>query len=404
MSPRGKRALVAAAAAVAAGFLGALVLWPALKREPPPLVLMVPEDPDFAAWREKIEAEYPPIPIRAFEDTTLVRYDLAEPLVAKLYVPLRTPDIVWQSQTNFRRRSNMHRRTPWPEHPGGSWILATNQDGLRMDAELDLEKRLFVVAGDSHMEGACSNGESAAGLLAAALEPTDPGLEVVNASCGGYSMHQYLGTLEHLCGDTPGQLVDTARPVPVEALAVVIYGGNDLSEVLRLAHYFHHSNRPAGWGRDNARVAPLRKSHPSVLGQAVTSLLYFRNAPSELQLALGECLDVAEELERHANRRGIRLVFCYLPSALSAERERHAAKLAPVVEALEITPKELAAEDAHGDLLIQGLKDLGAEVIDLRPLLTDDEQHFWSRDLHLNTRGQAHVAAALLDWFRSPSR
>jgi hypothetical protein len=133
-------------------------------------------------------------------------------------------------------------------------------------------------------------------------------------------------------------------------------------------------------------------------------MLYFRNAPSEFDLALREALAVSEELQHHANRRGFRLVFLYLPSALESEPELHAEVLQPIFDALEVTPEEEAAASACGDAYLCGLEALGCETLDLRPLLRNGEQHFWNRDLHLNLKGQALLAASLLDWYRTPAR
>jgi len=398
------RTMLAAAAALAAAGLAIFVIAPRLQTEPPPLRIMPQEEPLSPDARKELEVESPSIPIKAFEDTTLVRFDLAKPLLETVYPPLRTRDIVWQSQVGFRRRSDQNRPTPWPEHPKGEWTLRTNHAGFRMDAELDLSKRTFAITGDSHLDGACSNDESVAGLVTAALATEDPELQVANVACGGYSLHQYLGALEFLCGDTPGELVDTDRAISLETLAVAIYGGNDFSELLKLRHEFRGTRRPLGWGRDNERAKPLRKASPSVFGQALSSLLYFRNAPSEIDVAMDEALAITEELERHANRRGIRLVFLYLPSAITSEPQLHEELLEPVAGALEITPEQLAEEDRLGDALIAGLQKQGADIIDVRPLLADGQQHFWSQDLHLNLKGQAVVAAALLDWYRQPAR
>lgn len=388
-------------------------VWPkvsAMRGGPLPLTIVdaPPEDVGFAVWRERVEAQYPPIPIRAFQETTLKREVLAQPLLRKLFPVLGTPEMVWHPQLHFQRPRGLERRVVWPEHPAGEWWLRTNAAGFRMDDELAPEGPYFLIAGDSHVEGACSNDESVAGLVSAALagaEPTDEEpQQVVTAACGGYSFHQYLGSLEALDGDVPGQLVDLSKPPAVRTMAVVVYGGNDFQEVLKLAHYWARTDRPKGWGLDNERLAKWRQSELPVIGQGLESVLYFRRAPSEIELALSEALAVSEELQRHATLRGIRLVFLYLPSAMESEPERHRERLDPLLKDLAVTSEDLSLTFALGDRYLEGLQALGCDVLDLRPALREGGPYFWNLDLHLNLEGQRLVAARLLDWYRSPAR
>ncbi|MDF1798597.1 MAG: hypothetical protein P1V81_05435 [Planctomycetota bacterium] len=397
------RLIVALASALAAGLFAWFVVKPQLDAPPQPLAVVprTPQDADTAAWRARMEAELPPIPIRAFEDTTLVRSVLAAPILERLYVQLRTGAMAWHPQIGFRRPANLDDHYDWDELPLGGWNLTTNSEGWRADAELDPTLPIFAIAGDSHAEGACDLADTFSGRIAAALAGEQ--LQVLNAACGGHSFHQYLGVLEALCGDVPGQLVDRDADQPLETFVVSIYGGNDLHEVLRLAHWFGKSDRPPGWGRDNARIAPWRKEHLPAIAQAVEGAVYFRNNPGEAQLALAEAVAVCEELVRHAERRGIRLLFLYLPSPLETEPDAHAAQFEELLAAMELDGASLATYFELGDQLLSRLTDLGGEIRDLRPAFRDSSVPlFWERDLHLNLDGHALVAAEVLDWYRAP--
>lgn len=355
---------------------------------------------EFAERIAAIEARYPSVPIRAFPDTTLKRARLAREVLERYYISLRNGQYPYDPVRNFRRQVSQTERYPWPEHPAGAWVLRTNSEGLRMDAERGPGPYL-AIAGDSHMEGALANEEAVPGLMAAALADERPELQVVNVSCGGYSFHQYLGALEFLCGDEAGALVDPDADVPVEAYVMVVYGGNDFEEVLRLAHHFHGTQRPEGWGAENERLTPWRKSHPAALGQALNSIVYFRNAPSDLKFALEESLAVVEEVQRHASRRGFRFAVAYLPSALEVDPKRYVAEFAEPIAGLGITKDEVRGVDELTGAFLAGVRSLGVETIDLRPTLTGGGPYYWHYDLHLNLEGSARVAEQLLDWFRS---
>jgi lysophospholipase L1-like esterase len=408
VSPTSTRLLLVLASAALALALGRFVLVPLLSSEPPALVVVerTPEDEHTAAWRAEMNRLHPPVPIRAFDDTTLVRETLAEPTAARLYPQLRVGAMAWHPQVGFRRLPSQELRFAWPEHPAGHWSLTTNADGLRAPRELQPDEPLFVIVGDSHAEGACELEETFAGRLAADLEADpkqEPGLVVLNAASGGHSLHQYIGTLEDLAGDVPGEPVDPARPIRVRTLVVTVYGGNDFQEVLRLAHWFGHSERPPDWGRDNPRLAPWRATHMPAIAQAVEHALYFRNNPSEAELALAESLAIAEELQRHAERRGFRLLFLYLPSALETERGRHPEHFEALLADLELSDADLQGGFELGDRFLEGLGQLGVNSVDLRPSFrASPVSLFWERDLHLNLSGHERVAEAVLDWYRAP--
>ena len=397
------RVLIALASALVAGLFAWFVVKPQLDPTPQPLTIVqrTPEDADTTAWRVRMEAEYPPVPIHAFEDTTLERSALAQPILERLYVQLRTGVMAWHPQIGFRRPANLRDHYEWDELPRGGWTLATNSEGWRAEVEVDRSRPIFAVAGDSHAEGACDAADTFTGRIGAALADDD--LQVLNAACGGHSFHQYLGVLEALCGDVPGQPVDVEADHPLETLVVSIYGGNDLHEILRLAHWFGRSDRPPGWGRDNARIAPWRETHLPAIAQAVEGAVYFRNNPGEAQLALAEAVAVCEELVRHAERRGIRLLFLYLPSPLETEPEAHPTQFGDLLADLELDPAALETYFELGDELLSRLGDLGAEIRDLRPSFrASSVPLFWERDLHLNLDGHALVAEEVLDWYRAP--
>lgn len=403
------RLLLAAGGLACAGLVAWFVV-PSLRAgdEPPPLTLLRADETADAgaeetrARRAALEARYPSTPIRAFPDTTLERAALPREQVERLYLSVRKGQYPYDRALNFRRRANLDETYKWPEHPAGAWTLRTNGAGFRMDAELGGGPYLLV-AGDSHIDGACNNDETVPGLLAEALRTSRPELQVVNAACGGYSAHQYLGALELLCGDEPGTFVDVDAPVPVEALVVFVYGGNDFSEVLRLAHHFERTERPEGWGRENERLLPFVKTHAPAIGQALDSIVYFRNAEGEAESALRATLAVVEELGRHAARRDFRLLIAYLPSALEVERALHPGALDAPLAGLEVTDAELQGVTDLADRFLARAADLGVDTLDLRPTLSVGGPYYWDTDLHLNPTGHARVLEPVLEWFQAPA-
>ena len=206
--PRLALALLGALAAGVLSWLALPWLQARLGNPPAPLEILENEEErrdEFAERIAAIEARSPSIPIQAFPDTTLRRARLAREVLERYYISLRNGQYPYDAARNFRRQVSQTERFPWAEHPDGAWVLRTNSEGLRMDAERGPGPYL-AIAGDSHMEGALSNAESVPGRLASALANERPELQVVNVSCGGYSLHQYLGALEFLCDDEPGEI------------------------------------------------------------------------------------------------------------------------------------------------------------------------------------------------------
>jgi lysophospholipase L1-like esterase len=388
----------------------ALLLFPQLRGggAPPPLQVLElrPEDADFTRWREFMEAQYPPIPLAPYADSTLARSSLALELLQKIYPPLRTPSQVWDPFLGFHRPPNLDRMVPWQEHPNGEWRLRTNSNGQRMDFDPTLAQDALVigVAGDSHFDGVCNNSESLAGLLQKQLAQTFGAtpLEIVNTANGGHSLYEYLGAMEMLLGDDLGaQYTEESRQeTRLDAMVVCVYGGNDFTELLKLAHYFERSERPQGWGIDNVRIAPWRKTHLASIAQAVEGLVYFRNNPSEVQLALARAIEISEELLRHAERRKVPLLFVYLPSALESEPTQHERKHTELLQDLDITAADKQIFFGMGDKYLQGLRKRGAEVLDLRTVLGENSGAplFWTKDLHLNPKGHLAVAKEVRTW------
>lgn len=409
------RALVAIiTAAVTLGL--ALLLFPELRGAGETVPIQVlelrPEDVNQKRWREHMEAQFPPLPLAPYEDSTLVRSTLALEILQRIYPPLRTPEQVWDADLHFRRPGNLDRTVNWRDHPNGKWRLQTNDNGQRMDFLPTLAQDALVVgiAGDSHFDGVCDNKDALAGLLQSGLALSDVitkrthnlgPIEVVNTANGGHSFYEYLGAMEALL-DADSDAGDTTDS-RLDAMVVCIYGGNDFNEILKLGHYFGHTERPLGWGVDNERLVPWRKTHLPSLAQAVDGVIYFRNNPSEAQLALQLSLEISDELLRHAERRDVPLLFVYLPSALEAEPKVHLEKHAELLSSLDVTPAdERALFDIGGDYL-QGLRSRGAEVLDLRPILSENTRStdgplFWTKDLHLNLEGHLAVAEEVRTW------
>lgn len=394
-------ALVAAGSALVAALV-VWVLWLALGRPGGPTAPLVEvvvgeTDPTEAEWLERqrrFDEAHPPRAVRHFEDSTLPWERLGRDAVLRIRPQLTTGGgLVFDEYSHFRRNSNLRTETPFPEHPDGSWWVVTNSQGLRMDRPPRGGDRELVVlaSGDSHSEGACNNAEAWSTLLGARLDTLGfaDRTDVLNASCAGYTVYNYLGVLERFLAG------DAALPKP-DVFAVALYGGNDLVELLPLRHYLARRPRPAGHGAYTQDILHLRRDQTPSMAQVFEQIFYFRHNPTEMDEAVEGAVEVLREIGRLCQSEGIHFVPMWLPSAADLEWDRHS----------EVFDR-IAADTDLEDHWRQSALRLGERIraesseldwLDLGPALADlPGGAFWVLDKHLNLAGHRVVADLLFE-------
>jgi len=395
-------ALVALSSAAAIAV--AAVLWHLVRTDHRPstnalIEVTTPEvDPSAAEWQARqaeFDTRHPPRFVETVPGSTLVREWLGEEAAKRLLRPLRDGRLLEHDPYSaFRRLPHQNTKVPFPEHPDGAWMLVTNELGLREDGPFEREgaakdrPHWWVLAtGDSHSEGACNNRESWPNVLEAALGAARPDLvvDVVNASCQGYSPYNHLGVLERF-------LAFDVEPPKVFVLA--LYAGNDLYELLHYRHYFNRRQRPRGWGRYLEAVRPLRADHLPALAQVFESTLYFRHNPSEEIEAIEGAAEVLRDIQALCDTRGIRFLPIWLPSAADLEWERHRESFETVVAAVALEPHLRAVGERLRLAVIAQTP--GLDWLDATPVLNETPGGaFWILDKHLSLAGHARLAAAV---------
>lgn len=313
---------------------------------------------------------------------------------ARRLFPRMSRGVVFDPFTYFRRRGGLEVDFEWPEHPDGSWVRRTNAAGLREDSDMTLAQTglRILVTGDSHTDGVCNNDESFTNLLEANLSARFPERVVcaLNTGLAGYSFYNYLGVLRKYADEG------------LDVFVVAVYGGNDFIDVLAPHHHFSGTQPPPGDPRYWDRIEEAKRVSTTFVAQGLNQVLYFREHPDQVDVALEAALVTAREMQRICDEQDARLVFVYIPPAfdvpwrnLNALRER-------AMEALGLTETDLAIAARLAHSFLDGLSDSGIEALDMGPRFLEEEAPcYWKRDLHIDLRGQALVADALEEWLLS---
>lgn len=299
------------------------------------------------------------------------------------------PDrFAWDPDCYYHYRPGLVEQRRWPEHPDGRWERRVNARGLRGDVEAALtDGELGVlVTGDSHTDGACSNDETFAARLEARLRGQGVDAVSLNAGVVGYSFYNYLGVLRRFLalGEVP------------DVFVVCVYGGNDFSEVLRPHHYLRGTSPPtrraAYWGR----IEAAKEFSGSFLAQALGSVVFFQEHPSELEVAVDGARAALERIVEACREHDIRLLVAWLPPAwevggpgVDEVRER-------ALEALDLNEHDLFVSRRLEARFREEARALGVEVLDLTPALrASPGPCYWERDMHLSVVGHEVVAEVL---------
>ncbi|MCE9595445.1 MAG: hypothetical protein K8S98_14755 [Planctomycetes bacterium] len=312
--------------------------------------------------------------------------------IAKKLFPLSNTTQIYDEYSYFRHKSNMTYANEWPEHPKGRWYVRTNSIGFREDAETPREKQdlRIVITGDSHTDGACDNAETFPNLLEGALSERHPGktIDVVNAGKGGFSFYNYLGMLERV----------ESLDLKPDVFVVTVYGGNDFQEVLMPWHFFAGVPRSGGAPTYWDKVEAAKHVNEACLSQGILAVKYFQYAPDELERALQSALGLSGQIVGECRARGIVPVFAYLPSWYELDADRTMEEFGAVLDVMELKRADIERVIVLADRYLAGLRALGAQVIDLRPVFQAERGDlYWKHDHHINLLGHQRVAAALLE-------
>ena len=309
--------------------------------------------------------------------------------------------LVADSASYFRRPAWSERRIPWPEHHDGEFVVATRERGLRLTGPLPQHRPdpLVVLVGDSHMEGVCSNDETAAAFLERALarDPSREHARVLNAATGMFSFPHYLGMAWRYLQLEP------------DAFVMVVYGGNDFGALETDEAEVRGERKPQRPEGYNERLALAleqqvagREAGPS-LWQFLNQTLLFAVDPSRMEWALEQSLAYAREISRLAEASGTRFVVVYLPPASDVHPDLVRALHAPLVDLLELEPEDLSLTDQLADRFLAGLDELEIERLDARPVLRGaGEPTFWIADEHVNVAGLRLLGEAVAERLARP--
>ncbi len=364
---------------VSAAALAAWFVAPRLRSDAPAqLEFFEPEDENLTA---AALAEADSWPSR----TGLVRLRLDEAQVGRVF-SLDQPHVRYEPHTWFAYLPNLDLTRPWPDG-SGRWPLRTNSLGMREDSDpaATAPDLRVLVAGDSHTDGVCPNSQSFPNLAEAALGARFPGrsVECLNAARGGYTLYQYLGTLERFADLAP------------DVFVVAVYGGNDFGEALGLRNFFEMKLRRSGSKAYRERIERAKVAEPELFGQALLSTAYFAEFPKRMERAASTCGDVLREIAAVCAERATRPVLVYVPSVLATQPDS-VEQLDEVLELLELDRSALSSENELAEELLAIASELGIATLDFRAeFAAAEEPLYWRSEWHMKPAAHARIAARL---------
>ena len=295
-------------------------------------------------------------------------------------------NFVHDPNTFYRYRPGLSQTQPWSQHPDGEWLLATNAVGLREDADqMPAQRDLFaLVAGDSHVDGMCSNDESFVALLEQRLSAKKPGevVEALNTGTSGYNIYNYLGVLDKYLSEQP------------DVFVVTIYGGNDYLGILQPHHYFQQSAPPPERSGYWEKIREAQKASSAAVGMALNQAYYFQHYPEEVDFARDAALALTEEIQSICAANDIDLVWVYIPPVYDVEEER-AREMERAREILDLSDYDMSVADRLTDAMLEKAREKGQPIVDLRAEFAKESGPFYWRDGHINLTAHALIARLL---------
>lgn len=335
----------------------------------------------FATALEQRVAELRTAPGLALTDQS----PLALPIeTARQLFGVDLPGNVYERESYFHWEPNRDLVVGFPEYPTGSVRQRTNELGMREDGPVLATKPdlRVIVTGDSHTDGSCANHESYCNRIEALLSEAHPGrvIECLNAGKGGYSFHNYAGTLRRLAYLEP------------DVFVVGVYGGNDFEELLTPWHYFQGTQRPARVIAHQVGIYDAMQKHPGVVAQGLLQLSYFKENPKEYETALTAAIALSAQIAGECRGRGIAPLFVYIPPRWMIHSQ-HAREL---FASLGIGPADIASAAALADRWLAALRGLGIPTQDLRPTLSGRSESLYWEDDHINVLAHDLIARELV--------
>jgi len=334
------------------------------------------------------------LPVDKNGDPIFVREPISEEVARKLFPALRghgNGRYIFDPQAYFVERPYFRGYRPFREHPAGGWNIVTNNMGFRGKRDVRPQKAglRILVTGDSHTFGLVPNSETFVSLTEEFLShrlPEDVPLEILNAGVGAYSFFNYVGVYEKNL---------FLRP---DIFVVTVYGGNDLLDVIPLAHYF--LNLPPL--PDNREYMELLVSANAIarkaMPQALRQVWFFHNHPEFRKIALSTGVAATLEIQRLCKKHETTFVCVYLPSVFESQSELLSDKWQQLLDFLKLPPKAIELNNALGDVFVDEVSRHGVHVVDMRPYFAKASHLlFWHSDNHLNTAGHRMVAQVLAD-------
>jgi hypothetical protein len=335
-----------------------------------------------SGWRE--EGRAVPLIDPEPEKSWRSRYSVGDPVVG------------WRARRSVVSR---HRGAPLGGQPVRHVRVHNNLGLIRSDDLTELpEGRRVLLVGDSHLMGVVSNHENAADVLEQLARETSGRADwfVFNASCGNYSLYQYV-----LRART---LMERLKP---DTLLVVIFAGNDLLE-LEDVQRPHIDDRGAERPAASEPVPEtmtrrlltlgLTQDQQGLFWQGLNQATYLRDYPQRQRPMLSKMRRSLELLVELASHHEVTLLVAVLPSFDLIFPDRVAAMSEPL--------QRLMARNVNVNLyasLVSTLYELGIPTVDLRNQFRVAERDgLYADDYHIYVGGHRVVAEALLTPLLAP--
>ena len=222
-------------------------------------------------------------------------------------------------------------------------------------------------------------------LLAQSLTRTGRSVEVLNAAAGSYSLYKYLLVLERYVELEPDWLV------------VVVYGGNDFWEAMKLERYYGGRGAPSRTRQRMQRIPVAGGELGSrIAAQELAQAGYFVDNYADVAVAARVAGAVSEHLLALARERGVEVLFVYLPPASRGQPRFFAEETLALGALEELDEDALGVSDRLADVWLAGLAEHEAYTLDLRGVLrAAREPLYWSSDRHVNFPGHRLIAAEI---------
>jgi lysophospholipase L1-like esterase len=335
---------------------------------------------------ERAAASTEPLPV--FDSAyppRLYRDHLSEEVAPLFFPSLKKDNWVYDPWLYARHAGGAEFRRRFPEHPDGAFEVRFNAQGMREDADVrqDRPELRILVAGDSHVEGVCTNAESFINVLEDRLSAEGRDVEALNAGAGGYHTYSYLATLE------------CYRDLFPDVFVVTVYGGNDLWGAINLQRYFERRPSPKKEPYSLKEMLDKGPAFHAPIAQELSQIANFLNNPEMEEVAIDLHASIALEIEELARSMGCKTLFVYLPPPLVTQPEHFPEVVGEMLGELDMQPADLLVTERIADGWLAFLAERGMAAVDLRTLLRSAELAYWKTDLHLNVLGHRLVAEEL---------